>query len=234
MRVGIIQSSYIPWRGYFDFIDNVDLFIFHDDIQYTKGDWRNRNKIKTSNSLAWLSVPVNYQSSSRHICETKIDYSRNWQRNHLNQFKENYQKSAFFKDAMDIFEQGLSFADDTISKLNIRLIKLVCAYLQINTPLVKSSNYAVSGVKTERIINLLNKVGAKVYLSGPTAKGYLDENLFREHCISLEYKTYDYLPYPQSWGEFAGNVTVLDLIANSGPDAGKLFKSQSPNVIAVK
>ena len=233
MRVGIIQSSYIPWRGYFDFIDSVGLFIFHDDLQYTKGDWRNRNKIKTSQGWRWLSVPVHYRNTSQLICETEIDYSKKWQRSHINNFKANYSKSPFFEDALELLEEGLTYADPTISQLNIRLIKLICAYLQITTPLVMSSDYCVSGEKTERLINLLNKAGATVYLSGPTAKGYLDENLFRENGTRLEYKTYDYPPYPQLWGEFVGTVTVLDLIANTGPEARRFLKSITPNEIAV-
>ena len=233
MRVGIIQSNYIPWRGYFDFMDSVDLFIFHDDLQYTKQDWRNRNKIKTPQGLRWLSVPVHYRNTSQLICETGIDYSKSWQRSHINKLKANYSQSRFFKDALGLLEEGLACTDLTITQLNIRLIELVCDYLQITTPLVMSSDYAVTGAKTERLINLLKKAGATVYLSGPTAKGYLDENLFRENGICLEYKTYDYSPYPQLWGEFVGTVTVLDLIANTGPEAKCFLKSQTPNRVAV-
>jgi hypothetical protein len=134
---------------------------------------------------------------------------------------------------MEIWEEGIAAGDRTISQLNIRLTKLICAYLQITTPLVMSRDYAVTGAKTERLIQLLKQVGATVYLSGPTAQGYLDENLFRESGINLEYKTYDYPPYPQLWGEFVGTVTVLDLIANTGPEARRFLKSTTPNRVAV-
>jgi len=233
VRVGIIQSCYIPWRGYFDFIDDVDLFIFHDDLQYTKGDWRNRNKIKTPNGLVWLTVPVKYKKTSQLICETEVDYSHKWKAEQINRFKNCYIKSHFFKDALELWEKSLQYADQTISQLNIRLINRVCSYLVIDTRLVMSSDYAVTGSKTERLIQLLKKVGATVYLSGPTAKGYLDENLFRENGIRLEYKTYDYPPYPQLWGEFVGTVTVLDLIANCGPRSREFLKSLTPNIVSV-
>ena len=233
MRAGIIQSCYIPWRGYFDFINEVDLFIFHDDLQYTKGDWRNRNKIKTPNGLIWLTVPVKYKETSQLICKTEIDYSHKWQAEQINRFKNSYIKSPFFKDALKLLEEGLSYADSTISQLNIRLIKLICVYLQITTPLAMSIDYAVTGAKTDRLINLLKKVGATMYLSGPSAKGYLDENLFRENGISLEYKTYDYPPYSQLWGEFVGTVSVLDLIANCGPRSREFLKSLTPNIVSV-
>ena len=233
MRAGIIQSNYIPWRGYFDFIDSVDLFVFHDDLQYTKGDWRNRNKIKTPQGLRWLSVPVHYRNTSQLICETEIDYSQNWRASHINKFKNSYQKAPFFEDALELLEEGLVHADPTISQLNIRLVRLVCDYLQITTPLVMSSDFGVTGAATERVINLLESAGASVYLSGSSAEDYLDESLFCEHDISLEYKTYDYPPYPQLWGEFVGTVTALDLIANTGPEARRFLKSTTPNEVAV-
>lgn len=234
MKVGIIQSNYLPWRGYFDFIKSVNLFIIHDDLQYTKLDWRNRNKIKTANGLAWISVPVKYHRKAQLICETEIDYSQKWQNSHINKFKGNYIKAPFFKDAMETLKESFSYADTSISELNIRLIKLICAYLKITTPIALSRDYTVTGAKTERLIKLLKKVGASIYLSGPLAKGYLDENLFRENGIGLEYKTYDYEPYPQLWGDYIETVTVLDLIANTGPNARKFLKSRTPNVIAVE
>jgi hypothetical protein len=233
VRAGIIQSCYIPWRGYFDFINEVDLFIFHDDLQYTKGDWRNRNKIKTPNGLIWLTVPVKYKKTSQLICETEIDYSHKWQAEQISRFKNSYIKSPFFKGALELWEKSLQYADQTISQLNIRLINNICSFLGIGTKLVMSSDYAVTGSKTERLIRLLKKVGATVYLSGPSAKGYLDENLFQEHGICLEYKTYDYPSYPQLWGDFIGTVTVLDLIANCGPNSRDFLKSLKPNIVSV-
>jgi hypothetical protein len=233
LKVGIIQSNYVPWRGYFDFIDEVDLFIFHDDLQYTKGDWRNRNKIKTPKGLVWLTVPVKYEQTSQRICDTRIDYSQKWREKHLDRFRANYAKTAFFVDAMTLWEEGLSCEDLTISQVNIRLIKLISSYLGIQTPLALSSECAATGTKTDRLIQLLRKAGATTYLSGPSAKAYLNENLFRDHAIRLEYKNYDYPTYPQPWGEFVGMVSVLDLIANTGRKARDYLKSQTPNTVAV-
>jgi len=233
LKVGIIQSNYVPWRGYFDIIDEVDLFIFHDDLQYTKGDWRNRNKIKTPKGLVWLTVPVKYEQTSQRICDTRIDYSQKWREGHLRRFRANYGKTPFFAETMSLWEEGLSCGDLNISQLNIRLIKLISAYFGITTPLAISSEYAVSGTKTDRLIKLLKKVGATTYLSGPSAKAYLNENMFSDHGIGLEYKNYDYIAYPQPWGEFSGTVSVMDLIANTGHKARDYLKSQTPNTVAV-
>lgn len=231
MRVGIIQSNYIPWRGYFDFIDDVDLFIFLDDVQYTKRDWRNRNKIKSPSGEFWLTVPVEQKRRSQLIDETTILASVPWKRKHLNAFDLNYSKARYAADAYSLFERGLSLPADTISELNIGLIKLICAYLGIETQFMLSSELETQGCKTEKLIALLEKVGADEYLSGLAAADYLDLELFEKHEIRLEYKQYDYAPYPQLWGEFSGNLSVLDLIANTGRDAIGFLKSNIPNKI---
>lgn len=226
MKVGIIQSNYIPWRGYFDFISEVDLFVFLDDVQYTSRDWRNRNKIKTPNGLQWLSVPVKSQSQKQLINETLIDYSENWQKKHLKAFEYNYSKAQFLPDAKKILEDSFLHNDETISQLNIRLISSICGYLGIETKLVLSSAYKASGVKQEKLINLVNAVEGDYYLSGPAAQDYIDEDSFIKAGIKLEYKRYDYDSYPQLWGEFEGAVTILDLIANCGPDAIKYIHTK--------
>lgn len=230
--VGIIQSSYIPWRGYFDFIDSVDVFVIYDDIQYATGSWRNRNQLKTKTGLKWLTVPV-HKKQGMLIDEILIARSILWENQHRHLLKESLGLAPYFNDAIEIWEKGLASEDLTISQLNIRLIHLICNYLEITTPIVMSRDYHLTGTKTDRLINLIKKIGGTSYLSGPTAKAYLDENLFRENGIALEYKTYDYLPYPQQWGDFVGNVTVLDLIANTGKEAREFFKSQGNNIIAV-
>lgn len=234
MRVGIIQSNYIPWRGYFDFIDDVDCFIFLDDVRYTRRDWRNRNKVKTPDSLLWLTVPVKYNNENQLICNTEINYSSNWQSKHLKTIRSIYARAPHVNDSITILEKGLSYNDSTVSQLNMRLIKLICSYLQIDTPLLNSADCKVDGIKTELLINLLKKVGAKVYLSGPSADAYIDKEMFKENGISLEYKKYDYEPYSQLWGEFEGAVSILDLIANCGQNARRFLKSKTQNEVIVK
>ena len=229
MRVGVIQSAYIPWRGYFDFIASVDLFVFHDDIQYTKADWRNRNRIKTQRGCIWLTVPVSYYKTSQLICDTLINNATNWRRSQLNHWNESYGKAKYIDDVLDILSCLDNLEDLTISQLNIRLIRRICSYLGISTPLMLSSDLNLEGTKTDRLINLLKKVDGKTYLSGPSADGYLDKAIFKHHGIRLEYKSYDYEPYPQLWGEFEGAVTILDLIANVGPESKKYLCSRTTN-----
>lgn len=233
MRVGLIQSNYIPWRGYFDFIDDVDLFIFFDDVQYTSRDWRNRNVIKTPTGKKWITVPVQHSEKTQLISDVLIDYSRDWISTHIDNFRVSYAKTPHVHDARKIFDNNLKIQIPSISELNIRIIRDICDYLKIDTPLEVASKYSADGTKTDRIIDIMNKVGATVYLSGPNADGYLDKELFRENHISLEYKSYAYDPYPQPWGDFIGDVTILDLIANCGPDARQFLKSTEKNRVII-
>lgn len=233
MRVGVIQSSFIPWRGYFDFIASTDIFVFLDDVQYSKNGWRNRNKIKTPTGVQWLTVPVRQERLGQLICETYVDNSTSWRKKLHGSWQANYLRSAHFSDAMALLDVLQDPKKRTISELNIELTKRLCRYLGIATPLILSSDLSLSGSKTDRLIDLLKQLGASVYLSGPSADAYLDKKAFSENGIRLEYKSYDYAPYPQLWGPFEGAVTVLDLIANCGPDAKNHIRSKSPDSIIV-
>lgn len=233
MKVGIIQSNYLPWRGYFDFIDSVDLFVILDDVQFTARDWRNRNRIKTHNGLQWLTVPVHYRRhEAQRICETAIDHSRNWQRDHFQSVALNYARAPHVLEVLAILHAAFDAKPATISELNVALMTSLCGYLRITTPLRFSAEFGANGVKTERLIAILQSVGATTYVSGPGAKAYLDESQFRQAGIRLEWKTYSYPDYPQLWGPFEGAVSVIDLIANCGPEARLLLKAQASNDLA--
>lgn len=234
MKVGVIQSSYIPWRGYFDFIASVDTFVFHDDIQYTKSDWRNRNRIKTPKGTEWLTVPVHYKEVSQLICDTGIDYSTSWPQKHLQKIQESYREVPYVQVVLNMLDRVLATKPETISNLNIELTKLICNYLCIPTPLLSSSDFFLTGKKTDRLIELLEKLNATTYLSGPSADAYLDRGAFSRNGIRLEYKSYEYDPYPQLWGPFDGAVTILDLIANCGPDAKEHIRSRKPDKVIIE
>lgn len=230
LRVGAIQPSFIPWRGYFDFIASVDVFVFLDDVQYTSRDWRNRNKIKTPKGTEWLTVPVSHKKRSQLICDTFVDNSTSWRKKHLGSWTVNYRSAPYFKDVISMLPE-LDNTDETISQLNIRLVHRICEYLNISTPMLLSTELQPGGVKTDRLINVVNKLGGEKYLSGPSADAYLDKAAFRRHGISLEYKSYDYPDYSQLWGPFEGAVTVLDLIANCGPNSVNFIQSKIPDIL---
>ena len=223
MKVGVIQSNYIPWRGYFDFISSVDVFVIYDDVQYSKGSWRNRNQLLFREGLKWLTLPVQV-NLGMNINEVKLK-GKDWRKQHHEQLTRSLGNAPFFKEAIRLWENGISPDYGYLTDVNINLINTICDYLGIKTRIVRSEPFALSGTKTERLMDLFKKTGATSYLSGPSAESYLDLELFRKNRISLYFKRYEYPVYPQQFGEFRPAVSILDLIANKGRDAVNFYKS---------
>lgn len=218
-KVAIVQSNYIPWKGYFDLIALVDEFVLFDDMQYTRRDWRNRNQIKTPQGVQWLTVPVVVKGKyTQKINETEIDGTE-WAALHWRAFEQNYRRAPHFEEIagwLAPIYQSTS-APSHLSTLNRRLLEAVCAYLGIETRITSSSDYALSDGKTERLADLCVQAGANEYISGPAARDYVDEAVFAERGVALRWFDYaGYPEYPQLWGEFAHGVTVLDLLFNCG------------------
>lgn len=219
MRVAILQSNYIPWKGYFDIISQVDRFIFHDDLQYTKSDWRNRNKIKSHSGVAWLTVPCG-TDEKRLICDVILTDS-SWQKKHWDILYKSYAKAPYFSYYRDFFEEiYLNNKWHNLSDMNQYIIKKISKeILGINVIFEDSRDYHLENKKGARVVELLHKVGATEYLSGPAAKKYLDANEFIASEIKLEWMSYDRYPeYPQLFPPFCHYVTILDLLFNVGCD----------------
>ena len=218
-RLVILQSSYIPWKGYFDLIHDADLFIFYDDVQFTKNDWRNRNRIKTPQGLQWLSVPVGTKID-RKICEVEIA-SSNWQAKHLSSLRLNYCKSPFFGQYSFLLDDNFTQKKwKSLSELNQYATRIIANTIGIRTELLDSRNFESSGAKLDRLLSLIKQTGASTYISGPSAKAYIDEDRFAHEGIKLIWKNYsEYPEYPQRYPPFEHAVTVLDLLFNVGPEA---------------
>ncbi len=222
-RVAILQSNYIPWKGYFDLIASVDEFVFYDDVQYTKHDWRNRNRIKTPQGPQWLSIPVG-AAIHRPIRSVEIPDPacghRHWQR-----LLANYARAPYF-DAIASWLEPLYRAPWThLSVVNQRLITAICRFLGIDTRLTDSAAYRLDGDRNERLVSLCVQTGANRYVSGPAAKGYLDVEAFGRRDIEVAWFDYaGYVPYRQLWGPFLHDVSIVDLLFNCGPDARRFMK----------
>ena len=215
-KVAILQSNYIPWKGYFDLIAAVDEFIIYDNVQFTKNDWRNRNKIKTPRGAEWISVPVGIDIN-RNICDVELPDST-WQQKHWRTISHNYCRAAHFKAVADELEPlYLQETYTHLSQLNLRLINWVCSKLGITTKISSSFDYQLIEGKTERLANLCVQAGATEYFSGPAARSYIDESIFADQGIKFTWFDYGGYPeYPQLWGEFIHAVTILDLLFNCG------------------
>ncbi len=220
-KVAVIQSNYLPWKGYFDLIAASDEFIVFDDMQYTRRDWRNRNLIKTPNGLQWLTVPVKVKGKYHQtIRETEID-GNEWALKHWKTLLQHYRRAKCFSElAQELEPLYLKNEHSHLSQLNRALIEWVCAKLNIKTVLSNSWDYILKEGKTERLADLCCQAGATEYISGPSAKGYIDEGLFAERGIKLTWFDYaGYREYPQLWGSFAHNVSIIDLLFNCGEEA---------------
>ncbi|WP_117423336.1 WbqC family protein [Mycobacterium marinum] len=220
-KVAIVQSNYVPWRGYFDMIAFVDEFIIYDDMQYTKRDWRNRNRIKTSQGLQWITVPVQVKGRfHQKIRETLID-GTDWAKAHWRALEFNYGAAHHYAEIADwLAPIYLDERYEDLSSLNRRLLEAICGYLGIVTRLTNSWDYTLAEGKTERLADLCQQAEATEYVSGPAARSYVDEHVFDELGIQLTWFDYEgYRDYTQLWGAFEPAVTILDLLFNMGPEA---------------
>jgi hypothetical protein len=220
-RAAIVQSNYIPWKGYFDLIAAVDEFVLFDDAQYTRRDWRNRNKIKTREGPVWLSVPVEVSGKYlQRICETRIS-EPGWHERHWRTITHCYARAPTFREygpRLQAIYEGAT--DPLLSNVNRHLLAGICDLLGIRTRLSWSMDYEVQQGKTERLVGICRQLGATEYLSGPSARGYLDENLFAQAGIAVLWMDYSQYPvYPQLFPPFAHDVSIVDLILNTGAEA---------------
>ena len=223
-RVAILQSNYIPWKGYFDLIRGVDEFILFDNVQYTRQDWRNRNKIKTPNGTRWLTVPVHGRFGQ--TIEETIVSNPIWARTHWQVISHNYRAAPFLSRYREVFEPAyLDCAEDHLSQINLRFLKIICGLLDIQTKISWSTEYTLIEGKTSRLVSLCQQAGATEYLSGPAARDYIEPEQFEAAGIALRYVDYSGYPeYPQLFPPFDHAVTILDLLFNTGPDALRYMK----------
>lgn len=225
-KISILQSNYIPWKGYFDLVNMADEFIIYDEVQYTKNDWRNRNQIKTVSGIQWLTIPVRQKNLEQKICDTKI-IDKKWNIKHWRTISQNYAKAKHFKEYKDIFEElYLNTSEEYLSEINIKFIIAINTILGIETKIRRSSDFQLSDGKTERLLGICQDCNADIYLSGPSAKDYFDEELAKKENIQVKWMDYSGYPeYNQLYSHFEHRVTILDLIFNEGENATKYMKS---------
>lgn len=225
-KIMITQSNYIPWKGYFDSINMVDEFIIYDDMQYTRRDWRNRNKIKTKDGLKWLTIPVEVKGKYfQKINETLIS-DKNWALDHFNKLNQNYRSSKCYKEVIPWIE-GLykNCQFEFLTEINQYFLENINQYLGINVKIIRSEEFTLVEDKTERLVNICKELGATEYYSGPVAKIYMDEFKFEKENIQVNYLDYSgYSEYIQLNGKFEHGVTIFDLIFNEGKESEKYLK----------
>ncbi len=225
-KVAIIQSNYIPWKGYFNIIKDVDEFVLLDDVQYTRRDWRNRNIIKTRHGLKWITIPVEVKGRFDSKINEVEAFGEEWRTHHWNQLSDAYKEAPFFELYKDVFKP--LFLNDTEKKISIINYKFIFAInnlMGITTPIRWSSEFSTTQDKTNRLISICKCLNADEYISGPAAKAYLNEAEFHKHHIQVRWANYDgYKEYPQLHPPFVHGITILDLLFNQGENAKDFLK----------
>jgi hypothetical protein len=229
-RIAISQSNYIPWKGYFDLINHVDEFVLLDEVQYTRRDWRNRNRLKTPNGPLWLTIPVQVKGRyHQRIDETLISES-GWEAKHIKTIVHSYGRAP----GHDLYAERLTelydavAGEERLSAVNRRFIEAVCGWLGITTKLSWSSDHPADDGRNERLLSICLALGANEYVSGPAAASYLDEELFRSQGVEVSWMDYSGYPeYPQPHPPFEHSVSILDLLLSVGDDAVRYMKTFS-------
>jgi len=230
MRAVVLQPTYLPWMGYFGMMDETDVFVFYDDVQFSVQSWQQRNKISASQGWMWLTVPIVRKFGSR-INDTRINNSTNWNKKHWESIRQSYSKTPFFEQFAPIFQEVYENEWEYLTDLNTTLIKKIAGILGLQTKTVLSSELNIEGMKTERLVNMLKKIGADEYISGPGARDYIDVNSFEENNIKLYWYEFQHPVYPQIRGEFIPYLSVIDLLFNTGGEAIRYIREGSQNAL---
>ena len=228
-KIVISQPMYFPWVGMFEQIYLSDIFVFYDDVQFSKGSFTNRVQIKTTQGSKWLTVPLKNLKLGLNINETLIEHKKDWRRSQLDFLKNTYKNHKYYEDVLSIATEVFKNDYENIAELSIKSMQEVLKYFNIKKDIYKSSSLKIGSSSSERVFKIVNYFNAKVYITGHGAKRYLNHELFEKNGIEIRYIDYALLEYPQTFGEFTPYVSILDLIANEGENGIQYFKSKTKN-----
>lgn len=226
MKISIIQPCFVPWLGYFEQIAVADVFVYMDDVQYTKRDWRNTNQLKTPNGIKKIFVPVKKPSLSTRLNEAVINQDGKWQKTLLNKIKEWYKKSGYFEEIMSLIDPIILADFEKLVDFNFTLNNALLSYLDISTSIHFSSQVPrKTNDKNLRIIEICSYFNADVLYDGKSAADFIDTELFRKSGIDVYFQNYQHRPYRQLWGDFVPYMSVLDLLMNEGKRSREIILS---------
>ncbi len=222
----ISQPTYLPWTGYFRIMKEADVYVFMDNVQFEQRSWQSRNRIKSTQNFAWLSIPTHHGSQSR-ISEVEVDNSKPWKRQHLNAIKTSYGKAPYFSLYSSFFKSIYESSWTELALLNICLIKYFSAKLGLSPVFVRASKLGLEGKRTTLLLDICKMFGADRYVSSIGAKNYMEQDgaksIFEKERIKVEFLEVNSFKYPQLFGEFIPELSVIDLLFNCGPDSSKIL-----------
>jgi len=227
LTVVVLQPGYMPWLGFFDQMARSDVFVYYDDVQFDKHGWRNRNRVKSPSGQAhWLTVPVRHRGlGSPRILEVEIECRSAWARKHVGTLRQFYAKAPFLKRYLPELEELLQRPWPRLVDLDLAVTGLVARWLGLDPRILRSSELAVSGSGSERLLAICRHVGARRYLSGSAARDYLDTGLFNRHGIEVAWQDYRHPVYPQLHGAFLSHLSAVDLLLNCGDESSAIVQA---------
>jgi hypothetical protein len=228
-RIAVVQSNYIPWKGYFDLMNHVDEFVLLDEVQYTRRDWRNRNRIKAADGPRWLSIPVQTRGRYEQRIDETLIADPGWARSHWSAIAQAYRHSPHFEAVAAVLEPlYVNVGSDRLSEVNLAFLRCVRDSLGIDTPITWSTEHRTSSERNRRLLDICIATGASEYVSGPSARGYLDEQLFADAGIAVSWFDYSgYASYGQLHGPFEHAVSAIDLLFCEGDRSPEFLHSTS-------
>jgi hypothetical protein len=223
--VSIHQPNYIPWLGYFYKISQSDIFVYLDDVQFTTEGMQNYHYIKTTQGRFRLKVPVNANLST-NINKATINNKLDWKKKHLKTVELNYKKAPFFREIFTDYNEWLDFNTNSIGELDINIVKNICNKFNLKTEFIISSELKILSSREEKVLDICSILNASIYYSGTGAKSYQNEDNFIQRGIQLKYSIFKPFIYPQLWGDFQSNVSIIDYLMNCGYDWDRVIKNQ--------
>jgi hypothetical protein len=214
--VAIHQPNFLPWLGFFYKMLKSDIFVFLDNVQFSKNSFQNRVKIKSSQGAIWLTVPIlhNFGQLTKDV---RINNKEPWREKHLKTFEMNYKRAAYFKPFFELLQEIYFKKEwELLVDFNTELISHISKFLGIKTETIRASSLNVSGKSTDLLINIVKELNGSIYLSGKGGANYQDEKKFKNNGIELRYSDFKHPTYPQLWGEFIEGLSIVDLLFNCG------------------
>jgi hypothetical protein len=228
LTVVVLQPGYLPWLGFFDQLCRSDVFVLYDDVQYDKNGWRNRNRIKTPSGPCWLTVPVRHSGLGwPRVCDVQIDTRVPWSRKHIGSIKQFYARAPYLDRYLPELQALLLRPWERLVDLDVALIGLMASWLGLKRRIVLSSELGIEGGQSERLLRISQHFGATRYLSGASARDYLDVGLFERRGVGVEWQDYRHPVYPQLHGEFVPYLSALDLVLNCGDASASVILGSS-------
>lgn len=223
------QPLYLPWIGFFQKVSMSDKFCLWDDVQFDPNDFINRNYLKNPNGVCMITIPIKSKGyREKTIKDMHIENQHNWRRIHWNTFVVSYSKSPYFESYSDFFKKTFDKKWDDLLDIDVHILEYLFKEMGMKVEIIMASKQTFEGTKTARIIDMCNKLNSDIYIFGAMGKGYADLDLLKKAGVKPYFQDYKHFVYPQLWGDFIPNLSVVDLLFNCGEKSYNILTNDNP------